>query len=109
MESPDTVASASPHATHIRGEGGAHVNVNRIEFSERTLSIIAIVASAISIAFSCFAFWQLHLTEREFRLLQNQQQMTNGWLARMGAISPMDVYQGPEGNFFFKPPAQKGK
>lgn len=94
------------HDDRITAAAGAHVNVNRIEFSERTLSIAALVLASVSIAFSCFAFYQLTRTEREYRLLQIQQQMTNAWLARAGMVEPMDVYNGPEGNFFHKP---KGK
>lgn len=67
---PDTVASASPHATHIRGEGSAHVNVNRIDISERTLSVIALALAAAAIV---TAFWGIHeagIAEREARMYE---------------------------------------
>lgn len=106
MDSPDTVASGSPHAIHARAQGASVVQVE----SSRLVPwlMLTCVMSALALAASIFGFYEFTVAEREFRLLQNQQQMTNAWLARMGAVSPMDVYQGPEGNFFFKPPP-KGK
>ena len=65
--------------------------------------MLCALLSGFAVAFSCFCFYQLTRSEREYRLLQIQQQMTNAWLARAGLVEPMDVYVGPEGNLFYKP------
>ena len=41
----------------IHGQPGSHVNVNRIEVSERTLSILAIVVGVVAFVTS---LWSIH-------------------------------------------------
>lgn len=84
----------------------AHAPVAQIrEGNTRLLPwlMLTCILSGFAVAVSCFTFWQLTKAEREERLLIMQQQMTNAWLARAGFIEPMDVYNGPEGNYFHKP------
>lgn len=97
---PDTVASASPHAIHARAQGASVIQVE----SSRLLPWLGIccILSGFAMAFSIFTFYQLTRTEREYELLKIQQQMTNAWLGRAGFVKPSDVYNGPEGNFFYK-------
>lgn len=101
MDSPDTVASASPGSIHSRAQGASVIQVESSRFLPWLM--LCCLLSGFAVAFSCFTFYQLTRTEREYELLKIQQQMTNAWLARAGMVEPMDVYQGPEGNYFHKP------
>lgn len=105
MDSPDTVASGSPHAIHARAQGASVIQVE----SSRLLPwlMLTCILSGFAVATAVFAIVELARAERETRLLQIQQQMTNAWLARAGLVEPMDVYNGPEGNFFHKPKPTK--
>lgn len=102
MDSPDTVASASPHATHIRGEGSAHVNVNRIEFSERALSIIAIVFGSVAIVLTLTLAWMVGALMREAKQVQIQLMYANAIMLREGIVQPGDMVYGPEGNLEYR-------
>lgn len=99
----DTNTDESVHALP-----GAHVNVNRFEVSERTLSILAIV---VGVAAFVTALWSIHESDRaarETRQLQIQVMDHNALLLRAGILLPSDETYGPAGNLTYQPP-RKGK
>ena len=86
----------------------SHSNVNRVEISERTLSILAIV---IGVAAFVTALWSIHESDRaarETKQLQIQVMDMNALALRAGLLLPSDETYGPAGNLLYKPPP-KGK
>jgi hypothetical protein len=55
-------------STH--GAEHSHVNVNRIEISERTLSIFSLALASAAIVTACWAIHDAHVAEREARMYE---------------------------------------
>lgn len=90
------------HDERISAAANAHVNVNRIEVSDRTLSILAVVAS---VAAFVTALWSIHESDRaarEAKQLQIQVMDHNALLLREGLLQPTDETYGPAGNLAYK-------
>lgn len=93
----------------VTAHAGANVNVNRLEFSERTLSILAIVLATAAFVMS---FWaqsdnqrlreEILRSERESRVLQQQVMDQSALLLREGIRQPGDETNGPAGNLSYK-------
>lgn len=86
----------------------AHVNVTRIEMSERVLSTIAIVASVAALVTSLWSIHESDRAAREAKQLQIQVMDHNALLLRAGILLPSDETYGPAGNLTYQPP-KKGK
>lgn len=65
----------SPHS--VRAEGSGHININRIDISDRTLSVMAITFAAVAILMAYFA-------ERETKLMREDYRVMSIALARHG-------------------------
>jgi hypothetical protein len=109
----DTNRDDSVHASE-----SAHVNINRFEFSERALSIIALVFSTAAFMLSIWAITEYSMSRNEYaretdklihevRQLQIQVMDHNALLIREGLSQPTDEAYGPAGNLEYKP--HKGK
>lgn len=48
----------------------AHVNINRYEVSEKTISVVSLAASAASIVLACWALHEAGIAEREARMYE---------------------------------------
>jgi hypothetical protein len=83
----------------IAGNGN---QITRVEISERTLSIIAIVFSSVAIVLSMVTtyvtVWQIH----EAKQVQVQLMYFNAIALREGLVQPGDMVFGPEGNLEYK-------
>lgn len=93
--------------TNVNGEGSSHVNVNRIEISERTLSIVALV---VGVAAFVTSLWSIHESDRaarEAKQLQIQVMDHNALLLRAGILQAGDETYGPAANLTYVKP--KGK
>lgn len=88
-------------SVHTQAHGASVVQIEQARLLPWLM--LCCLLSTFALATAIGAILQLARTEREFRLLQIQQQMTNAWLARAGLLKPEDVFQGPEGNVFYKP------
>ena len=97
----DSVDRRSDNNVHAQAHGASVVQIEQARLLPWLM--LCCIFSGFGVALSCFTFYQLTRTEREYELLKIQQQMTNAWLARAGLLKPEDVYQGPEGNLFYKP------
>ena len=86
---------------HAQAHGASVVQIEHARLLPWLM--LCFLLSGFALAAAVFAIIQLSRTEREYRMLQVQQQMTNAWLARAGLLKPEDIYQGPEGNLFYKP------
>lgn len=54
----------------VRCDAASHVNVNRIEISERTLSVAALAFSVAAIVLACWAIHEAGISEREARMYE---------------------------------------
>lgn len=60
---PERSPDSSIHA-------GEHANVNRVEISERTLSIFGLAMASAALVMAGVAWYQTSIAERETRMLQ---------------------------------------
>jgi hypothetical protein len=91
----------------ITGEPGSQVNSQKVEISERTLSVIAF---GFAIAAIVTALWSMHEADRaalQARQLQIQVMDQNALMIREGLKQPGDVIYGPAGNLEYQPREKK--
>lgn len=77
--------------------------VQKVEISERTLSVIAF---GFGVAAFMTALWSIHESdraERETKQLQIQVMDMNALAIRNGWLKPTDEVYGPAGNLEYKP------
>lgn len=68
----------------IKAEGSAHVQVVRLEISDRTLSTTAIAISALAIGLAILAVILGQISEREARLAQQDAMLLKAALVAHG-------------------------
>ena len=77
-------------------------NVAKVDISERTLSIVALVFGTIAIVLTLVntyvTVWQIH----EAKQVQVQLMYANAIMLREGLVQPGDMVYGPEGNLEYK-------
>lgn len=86
----------------ISAAANAHVNVNRLEFSDRALSIIAVVFSSVAIVLTLTLSWEVGALMREAKQVQIQLMYANAIMLREGLVQPGDMVYGPEGNLEYR-------
>ena len=79
-----------------------HSNVNRVEISERTLSIVALVFGSIAIVLTLTLAWMVGALMREAKQVQIQLMYANAIMLREGIVQPGDMVYGPEGNLEYR-------
>jgi hypothetical protein len=81
---------------------GSISNVAKVDISERTLSLVALVFGVIAIVLSIvntyITVWQIH----EAKQVQVQLMYANAIMLREGLVQPGDMVYGPEGNLEYK-------
>ena len=87
----------------------SHSNVNRVEISERTLSIIALVFGSIAIVLTFCLATMVWTLIREAKQVQIQLMYANAIMLREGIVQPGDMVYGPEGNLEYKQHSLKRK
>jgi hypothetical protein len=86
----------------VRLSDGSISNVAKVDISERTLSILALVFSSIAIVLSIVDFYATSLLIREAKQVQIQLMYANAIMLREGLVQPGDQVYGPEGNLEYK-------
>lgn len=99
---PPEIHDDGSHDDRITAAANAHVNVNRIEVSERTLSTLAIVLSVAALVTSLWSIHESDRAAREAKQLQIQVMDHNALLLREGLLQPTDETYGPAGNLAYK-------
>lgn len=82
IETDDPVKIIGANSTHA--EPGAHVNVNRIDISDRTVSVVAIAISVLAVGMSMVAMNLCRIAEREARLAQQDAMLLKASLVAHG-------------------------
>jgi hypothetical protein len=83
----------------VQQSGGTY---QKVEISERTLSILALVFAVAAIVFALWARAESEKSARESRLLQQQYMDISALLLREGLRQPGDYNNGPAGNLSYK-------
>jgi hypothetical protein len=83
----------------VQQSGGTY---QKVEISERTLSIIATVFGAMAIIISLVAIYATSMLIREAKQVQIQLMYANAIMLREGLIQTGDMVYGPEGNLEYK-------
>jgi hypothetical protein len=86
----------------IHQREGSISNVAKVDISERTLSIIAIVFGSIAIVISLVSIYATSILIREAKQVQIQLMYANAIMLRDGIVQPGDMVYGPEGNLEYK-------
>lgn len=87
---------------HIYNPGG-NVATAKVEISERTIAIIAIVFAVASFVSSIWAINEAEKSGRETRVLQQLLMDHDALLIREGLKQPGDESKGPAANLDYKP------
>lgn len=85
---PDSYHTRSPDSMDFYAEENAHVNINKFEISEKTLSILAIVLAVFAAAVASFFYTRAVEAERETRMLEYYVMELDGKLMKQGVITP---------------------
>jgi hypothetical protein len=78
------------------------VNLAKVDISERTLSIVALVFSSIAIVLALVDLYATGMMLREAKQVQIQLMYANAIMLREGLVQPGDQVYGPEGNLEYK-------
>jgi hypothetical protein len=86
----------------INQREGSISNYAKVDISERTLSVIALVFSSIGIVISIFTLLETWSLAREAKQVQIQLMYANAIMLREGMVQPGDQVYGPEGNLEYR-------
>ena len=82
---------------------GSVSNVAKVEVSERTLSVLAIVMAVAAFTLGIWAIFDSEKSARETRVLQQLIMDHDALLIREGLKQPGDESKGPAANLDYKP------
>jgi hypothetical protein len=82
---------------------GTGHQVTRVEISERTLSVIAIIFGVAAFMMGIWAVFDAEKSARETRVLQQLLMDHDALLIREGLKQPGDESKGPAANLDYKP------
>ena len=82
---------------------GSISNVAKVEFSERTLSVLALVLAVAAFMMGIWAVFDAEKSARETRVLQQLLMDHDALLIREGLKQPGDESKGPAANLDYKP------
>jgi hypothetical protein len=88
-------------SVHLRE--GSISNVAKVDVSERTLSILALVMAVAAFMMGIWALFDAEKSARETRVLQQLEMDHDALLIREGFKQPGDESKGPAANLDYKP------
>lgn len=68
----------------VRAEGSAHVNINRVELSDRTMAAVALAIASLALGLAVLAVVLGQISERESRLAQQDAMLLKAALIAHG-------------------------
>src|ERR1700729_403633 len=87
----------------VRQQDGSISNIAKVDVSERTLSIIALVMAVAGFMMGIWAIFDAERSARETRVLQQLEMDHDALLIREGLKQPGDESKGPAANLDYKP------